>query len=518
MKRNLIYSVFAAILLASCSSDDIAPVPVPAPETLDAYISLGITNGTVKTKADADADGDGEKPDTSYGDGGVNQDPAGTTAINSFTVAIFRGALSATAAADGIVAPVTEPEGSLIYLNTFKTDNLIDPTNDAEASKLCAAGVVGTADGKNYQINGIKVKAGNLRIIVMANMPDGFPKNVSAEKFMEQYYSNLANEGFNKKNESKTYPCSMSSKWLEVKIDPTAGEDASANLNNKVYYLLNSKIEEAKETTGDGVTGESNRTFSSYTATEAEMIPLYRNVSAVGFQNITLAPADGWGKKGGATLKLKSVFVANAIGSTSLIAGEVPGEDYIFYSGYNGVETVANGYKDDTNGALAANNTKMLNLNCSDFGNQTSLTAGGEALSSVSYHTDISEGHKSVGKYFMVYENSLVLNPKLEKDENSDNRTLLILCADYEYTDDLGVKHPLNDRYYAIVVNDEKSSTITGSGANQLVQRNYIYKINLTIVGPGSINPYDPLYTANATAFVEAAPWEGAIDITQEAE
>lgn len=505
MKRNLIYSVFAAILLASCSSDDI-PAPAPAPETLDAYISLGITNGTVKTKADAD--GDSEK----------NGDPAGTTAINSFTVAIFRGALSATATEGSIVSPATEPEGSLIYLNTFKIDdpkNLIGPGADA-ASKLCVAGVVGTENGKNYQINGIKVKAGNLRIIVMANMPEGFPKSASAEEFMKQYYSNLEKEGFNAAGTTGKYPCSMSSKWLDVKIDPTVGESATADLNNKVYYLLNTKLEKAIETTDAGVTGESNRTFSSSTAKESDMIPLYRNVSAVGFQNITLAPSAGWGEKNGATLTLKSVFVANAIGSTSLTAGEVPGNNYIFNSGYNGSKT-GDGLVDDTSGALAANNTKMLALNCTVPSGKNDLVAGGNNQKSVNYHDDLT-GHKSVGQYFMVYENSLALNPKLTPVGNSDNKTLMILCADYKYTDDLGFEHTLNDRYYAVVVNDEKSTSITGDGRNKLVERNYIYKINLTIVGPGSINPYDPLYTANATAFVEAAPWEGAIDINQDAE
>lgn len=506
MKRNLIYSVFAAILLASCSSDDI-PAPAPAPETLDAYISLGITNGTVKTKADADAD---DKP---YGDGGLSEDPTGTTAINSFTVAIFRGALSATATEGSIVSPATEPEGSLIYLNTFKTDNLI---KDADAaSQLCVAGVVGTENGKNYQINGIKVKAGNLRIIVMANMPEGFPKNASAEEFMKQYYSNLENEGFNVASTTGKYPCSMSSKWLDVKIDPTVGESATADLNNKVYYLLNTKLEEAKETTGEGVTGESNRTFSSSTADESDMIPLYRNVSAVGFQNITLAPSAGWGEKNGATLTLKSVFVANAIGSTSMTAGEAPA-GYTLYSGYDGSET-ENGKEDNTSGALAANNTKMLALNCTVPSGKNDLVAGGNNQKSVNYHDDLT-GHKSVGQYFMVYENSLALNPKLTPVGNSDNKTLMILCADYKYTDDLGFEHPLNDRYYAVVVNDEKSTSITGDGRNKLVERNYIYKINLTIVGPGSINPYDPLYTANATAFVEAAPWTEAIDINQDAE
>lgn len=494
MKRNLIYSVFAAILLASCSSDDI-PAPAPAPETLDAYVSLGISNGAVKTKADGDGYGKGEGPD-----------PAGTTAINSFTVAIFRGEPSASNDNSGTTT-VTQPKGSLLYLNTFDLTQKEAIGEKAEgANKLCVSNIVKSENGTDYQINGIKIKGGNIHVLIMANMPTdllGKMKNITMDGINALTYGNLAGEGFNNKGDS--YPCSMSSKWLKYDVTPTENGDA--------FYLFENGATKAEEPKKEDTSEDKDRIFEDGSG---NAIPLYRNVSAVGIQNITLAPSAGWGAKGGATLTLKSVFVANAIGSTSLTAGTVPGKNYKFYSGYNGPET-GDGKVDNTSGALAANNTKMLNLNCSSFGEKKTLHAGG-STPKVNYYDDLI-GHKSVGKYFMVYENSLVLNTQLDNVINSENKTLLILCADYVYTDDLGVEHPLNDRYYAVVVNDEKSSTsITGDGAKQLVQRNYIYKINLTIVGPGSINPYDPLYTANATAFVEAAPWTGAIDINQDAE
>lgn len=503
MKRNLIYSVFAALLLASCSSDDI-PAPAPAPETLDAYISLGITNGTVKTKADADADSE------------KNGDPAGTTAINSFTVAIFRGALSSTAASDGIVAPVTASEGALLYLNTFdlkKKETIGEGAEDA--NKLCVSNIV--KSGTDYQINGIKIKGGNIHVLIMANMPKKLLDNMGG-KTMDEIkaltYGNLAGEGFN--NDGDSYPCSMTSKWLKYGVTPTE--------NGDVFYLFNDNNAIKANETPQVSKADSDRTFADE---DGDAIPLYRNVSAVGFQNIILDPADGWGKKGGATLTLKSVFVANAIGSTSMTAGKVPTE-YTLYSGYEkpkkeGEEgTVNDGEVDPTNGALAANNTKMSRLNYSGFnGNEVKKELVSIDGTEASYYTstDISKGHTSVGKYFMVYENSKEMNLKSDLETGSDQKTLLILCADYIYTDDLGFEHNLEDRYYAVVVNDKESSTsINGSGADNLVERNYIYKINLTIVGPGSINPYDPLYTANATAFVEAAPWTEAIDIDQDAE
>lgn len=508
MKRNLIYSAFAALLLASCSSDDI-PVPAPAPETLDAYISLAVSNGLVQTKAEAG--GDAETPDASdpsYGNGGKEAvDPAGTTAIKTFTVAIFRGKPSATistaAAGGGITAPVVQPEGALVYLHTFDASSLIN-SGTSDAKKLCKSGVVGTENGKDFQINGIKVKAGNLDMLIMANMPEDFLKgktNLTKADLETATYANLANEGFN--NSEETFPCSMSSQWISVNVDPTVGttETAAEKLNNQVYYIFaGGKTELAKETTAESATSESERTFDD-SKSSSDLIPLYRNVSAVGFQNITLDPAEGWGKTKGAKLVLNSVFVANAISATSMTIGTAPGKDD-FYSGFD---------NEDMDGALVVTKNKNLkNLKCTITENAT-LPTTGWAIKAVNYYDDLT-GHKSVGQYFMVYENSKKMNL------GEGKQTLLILCADYIYKDDQGEEHTLPNRYYAVIVNDENSSYGGGDGTKVLVGRNYIYKVNLTVVGPGSEKPYDPLYTANATAAIEAAPWSGAVDINQDAE
>ena len=110
----------------------------------------------------------------------------------------------------------------------------------------------------------------------------------------------------------------------------------------------------------------------------------------------------------------------------------------------------------------------------------------------------------------MVYENSY----KMNQDEGK--HTLITLYADYSYTDNRGDEHTVKDCFYTVVVNDENNKG--GVGYGNYVERNYIYNVNLTIVGPGSTNPYIPLYTANATAFVEAADWTGAVNIDQDVE
>ena len=39
------------------------------------------------------------------------------------------------------------------------------------------------------------------------------------------------------------------------------------------------------------------------------------------------------------------------------------------------------------------------------------------------------------------------------------------------------------------------------------VQRNYKYEISLTIIGPGSEIPYDPMISTNVSASVKVEPW-----------
>lgn len=512
MKRNLIYSVFAALLLASCSSNEDIPTPAPAPETLDAYLSLSVSNGAVLTKAATRADEE-ETEDPTYGEG-TTSDPEGTTAINSFTVAVFRGeSTNGLTQENAITAPVVEPEGSLVYMNTFDATTLIS-SNDKAAQQLCNSGIVGTKNGKDYQINGIKVKAGKLHVLIMANMPSDFPKTkpVTMASLKNEIYGDLANEGFNNTKVEGSYPCSMSSKWFEVTINPNKDEDAkdapADKLNNRVYYLLgNGTVAKATETTQGTATSDANRTFDAYSGS-AESIPLYRNVSAIGFKKITLDPSDGWGKTNGATLTLKAIFITNAVNQTSMTIGTS------VEKGNNTNKVYSGGYKTPSGDNYRGNgkNAVLSKVNNKDdlpclFKEWTSKNPTISSTNSTNY-LPVNEDESCVGKYFMVYENSEAMGA------GDGKHTLITLYADYSYTDNRGDAHTVKDCFYTVVVNDE-NNTGTGAGYGTYVGRNYIYNVNLTIVGPGSTNPFIPLYTANATAFVEAADWTGAVDINQ---
>lgn len=530
MKRNLIYSVFAALLLVSCSGNEDIPEPTPAPvpETLDAYLSLALSNGTVKTKAATRADvsnGETGENEPSYGDGsGSNVDPAGTTAINTLTVVIFRGKPTAQAAteegAGEVTIPASQPEGSLAYFNTFKTDETIGDRT-ADANKLCKSNIVKFEGGLEYQINGIKVKAGNLHVLIMANMPERLTKQITSttkkSDLEKMVYGDLANEGFNKiaaEEETPSFPCSMTSKWIDVTIE--------AKDNNEVYYLLSSGGKKATETTvnGGGVTTDADRTFESV-ASNADPIPLYRNVSAVAFKKITLDPSDGWGKTNGATLTLKAIFITNAVNRTSMTIGtpmvakvtEPKNESDLYYGGYsfNDKDGKTQNYRGSGTNAVLASVKNNAGLPClykvwSSDNPAIVFTGNTSAVSLPKNSSDC------VGKYFMLYENSAAMKA------GDGKHTLITLYADYLYKDNLGVEHTVKDCFYTVVVNDENNTGNGGAGYGTYVGRNYIYNVNLTIVGPGSKNPFVPLYTANATAFVEAADWTDAVDIDQDAE
>lgn len=484
MKRNLIYSVFAALLLASCSSNEDIPTPAPAPETLDAYLSLSVSNGAVLTKAATRAEDESVQTPTL-------EDPEGTTDIKSFTVAIFRGESTTGLTTENAITSNVEPEGSLVYLNTFDVEQLTATGDDAQ--KLCKPGIVADANGKNYQINGIKVKAGILHVLIMANMPADFLKgksSITMTDLKNAIYGNLENEGFN--NTSGSYPCSMSSEWMKVSIIPSNNTGNENDYNNRVYYILDGgKSAEATEE-GSAAT-ESDRKFNTYAGTD--FILLTRNVSAIGLQNITLAPAKGWGEMKGAQLVLKSVFLANAVSKTSMTKEKTPGEfDYLC-----GLGSQLGGGENDLL-AVKANKEASYLLKTLGTVNEGETWPTDYVTTSTNYYSDVT-GLTSIGnKYFMTYENSTAMA--------TGQQTLLVLCADYKYNDNSGIEQKLENRYYAVSVNDSKSSTsITGKDAGKLVGRNYIYKINLTIVGPGSKTPYEPLYTANATATIEVSDW-----------
>ena len=115
---------------------------------------------------------------------------------------------------------------------------------------------------------------------------------------------------------------------------------------------------------------------------------------------------------------------------------------------------------------------------------------------------------------FYVYENKL--GEIAKADEASANRayanhTLLIVKGDYTYLPKGLVDNESNyvkkeDCYYAIPVG-EKVTIDSKEIEGFYVQRNYKYAITLTIIGPGSEIPYDPMISTNVSASVKVEPW-----------
>lgn len=115
---------------------------------------------------------------------------------------------------------------------------------------------------------------------------------------------------------------------------------------------------------------------------------------------------------------------------------------------------------------------------------------------------------------FYVYEN--VKGEVKSEDATGLNRayanhTLLIVKGDYTYLPKGLADTEANyvtkaDCYYAVPVGE--AVQIDGKTERDFyVQRNYKYAIGLTIIGPGSEVPYDPMITTNVSASVKVEKW-----------
>ena len=80
--------------------------------------------------------------------------------------------------------------------------------------------------------------------------------------------------------------------------------------------------------------------------------------------------------------------------------------------------------------------------------------------------------------------------------------------GDYTYLPQ-GAKESITKEncYYAIPVGEEVTIDGTEKRSKFYVQRNYKYEISLTIIGPGSEIPYDPMISTNVSASVKVEPW-----------
>ena len=197
---------------------------------------------------------------------------------------------------------------------------------------------------------------------------------------------------------------------------------------------------------------------------------------------------------------LKEVFIASAKGVSCVASA----------SNWGGIEKTF----DFTNTGFGYSNYMVGK----EFSGSPNIDEGSYKKGTQTKRDELAKAHTNdntaLNHEFYVYENKL--GEIAEADKASANRdyanhTLLIVKGDYTYlpngladTETNYVKK--ENCYYAIPVGAEV--TIDGKKEESFyVRRNYKYAISLTIIGPGSEIPYDPMISANVSASVKVEPW-----------
>lgn len=223
-------------------------------------------------------------------------------------------------------------------------------------------------------------------------------------------------------------------------------------------------------------------------------VPLVRNVASIALAWVTTSNPDT-AKYISKDFVLKEVFIASAKGVSNVAStsywGEIEKKFDFTSTGF--------GY---SNYMVGKEFSKSPNIDEGSYKKGTQAKRDELATTGNTAHE------------FYVYENKLGEIAKV--DETSANRdyanhTLLIVKGDYTYlpngladTETNYVKK--ENCYYAIpvgadvMIGEEKKIGF-------YVQRNYKYAITLTIIGPGSEIPYDPMVSANVSASVKVEPW-----------
>ena len=322
-----------------------------------------------------------------------------------------------------------------------------------------------------------EVYAGEAHVVVVANAAPVIQTELAKAKDITDFIETTINLS----DETLTKGLTMSSKVFTVTL--------IANTINYIGYAKNiGDIITINETSGKEICGGGP-------------VPLVRNVASIALARVTHSNPDtaNYISK---DFVLKEVFIASAKGVSNVAStsywGEIEKKFDFTSTGF--------GY---SNYMVGEEFSKSPNIDEGSYkkGTQTKRNE----LAKVHTTDNTALNHE-----FYVYENKL--GEIAKADEASANRayanhTLLIVKGDYTYlpngladTETNYVKK--ENCYYAIPVGAEV--TIDGKTGTQkgfYVQRNYKYAISLTIIGPGSEIPYDPMISTNVSASVKVEPW-----------
>ena len=242
---------------------------------------------------------------------------------------------------------------------------------------------------------------------------------------------------------------------------------------------------------GRGLTMSKEIDFDLQPGDNDIVIKLDRIVSRVELNSLSLTSSSEYTS---VSFVPKEVFLTNVkslahLGGSEAVGSDTPGDSY--WTGDIAADKNDNSFADGEYKTGAEKYVASLKTSISNLTLNVGKTATSEDLA--------AKGNK----YFYVYPNQ---NGETN-DTSKKNYTLLIVKGDYTHLVD-GVNRTEIDRYYMVVVNDDRFNASGGEGVdNSHIKRNTKYWIDLTIAGSGSDKPYDPAAFAYVSAKFHVTDW-----------
>ena len=312
------------------------------------------------------------------------------------------------------------------------------------------------------------VYAGDAQVVVVANAAPAIQAELAKAKDIDGFIGTTINLA----DETLTKGLTMSSKVFTVTL--------IANTINYIGYAENIGDITINETLGKEICGGGP-------------VSLVRNVASIALKKVETSNPENANYKSVSFL-LKEVFIASAKGVSSVASKEE----------WGAIEKIID-FTDPALGYLKY----MVGREFSGNIDEGSYKKGTQSLKEMLVQENTTSD-EALNHEFYVYENTKgeVKSGESNVNEAYANHTLLIVKGDYTYLPQ-GAKESITKEncYYAIPVGEEVTIDGTEKRSKFYVQRNYKYEISLTIIGPGSEIPYDPMISTNVSASVKVEPW-----------
>lgn len=351
----------------------------------------------------------------------------------------------------------TDADVNTLTVGVFGTGWSVVYTKDATSN----------ADGTK-DVGPQEVYAGEAQVVVVANAAPAIQDELAKAKDITDFIETTINLD----DENLTKGLTMSSEVLGVIL--------VANTINYIGYA-----DQKGKITVNGKEGQEVHGGGS--------VALVRNVASIALKEFEVGNPENanYTSKG---FILKEVFIASAKGVSSVASKEERGA----------IEKIID-FTDPALGYLKY----MVGREFSENIDEGSYKKGAQALKEMLVQENTTSD-EALNHEFYVYENTKgeVKSGESNVNEAYANHTLLIVKGDYTYLPQ-GAKESITKEncYYAIPVGEEVTIDGTEKRSKFYVQRNYKYEISLTIIGPGSEIPYDPMISTNVSASVKVEPW-----------